>query len=131
MKKIIWQRRTVSHWLKGVCVCVLMAVYTGDRDLLYEGPIHQSSPLDSTGHVQEPNMIQPNLSDFMDALQAQQALLQKVLKQQESMEKKQNELEVAVNTLADEVQLVREADTPNEKQQRKSKVPRDLTVSHY
>ena len=47
------------------------------------------------------------------------------------MEKKQNELEVAVNTLADEVQLVREADTPNEKQQRKSKVPRDLTVSHY
>ena len=89
-----------------------------------EGPIHQSSPLDSTGHVQEPNMIQPNLSDIMDALQAQQALLQKVLKQQESMEKKQNELEVAVNTLAD-------ADTPNEKQQRKSKVPRDLTVSHY
>ena len=75
-------------------------------------------------------MIQPNLSDIMDALQAQQALLQNVLKQQESMEKKQNELEVAVNTLADEVQLVREADTPNEKQQRKSKVPRDLTVSH-
>ena len=44
------------------------------------------------------------------------------------MEKKQNELEATVKTLAEEVQLI--ADTPNEKQQRKSKVPRDLTVSH-
>ena len=41
--------------------------------IYHEGPIHQSSPLDSTGHVQEPDMIQPNLSDIMDALQASPA----------------------------------------------------------
>ena len=53
----------------------MLVVYTGD-DLLYEGPtpqIHQSARL---SHVQE---AQTNLSDIMDALQDQQALLEKVI----------------------------------------------------
>ena len=65
----------------------------------------------------------------MDFLQEQQAILCRVLEQQESMKDRQNELEGAMNALTEEVQLVREADTHTEKQQRKSKVPRDLTVS--
>ena len=122
-RKKIWRRQTVSHWLR---VCFINACCTGG-DLLYDGTPTSQSPV-----VQEPNqeMIQPSLLDVFDALQGQQALLQKVLKEQEAIGKKQKEQEISLNTLTEEVQLVKEAGTPTEKQQRKTKVPRDLTVSH-
>ena len=93
-------------------------IHAGD-DLFYDhSPQVSHSPRSLSTVPAEPSMRQEDLSQIMDFLQEQQAILCRVLEQQESMKDRQNELEGAMNALTEEVQLVREADTHTEKQQK-------------
>ena len=101
---------------------------TGD-DLFYDQPTQVCQSPRSLNTVPEPTR-QGDLSQIMVVLQEQQALLHKVLEEQGSIKDRQNKMEDAMSALTEEVQLIREADHTNtDKQESRSRVPQDLTVS--